>query len=354
MSDLHEQARCAVLALADEAIEATLAGLYERHAELYRRFGEPGRRACREDLRFHLAYLDGALAARDAAVFGAYIAWLAGVLESRGVPTVSLATSIDLLTAFFTARLPAAGAAAVAAILAGGSAALCDPAADPSPNGVLSGAATALTAHRDAPRLAELLTQGDRAGARVLAESAQGAGLSYLELGVALFQSALYRVGDLWRANRVSVAQEHLATALTQSYLANAYARAEFAPRQARQVLCACVAGNLHALGPRLVADAFEIAGWEASYLGANVPTRDLVAFADWQKPALIALSVSTATQIAALREALTALRGELGSRCPPLLVGGLAVNALPDLWRRLGADEWRADALGVGALARE
>jgi hypothetical protein len=34
-----------------------------------------------------------------------------------------------------------------------------------------------------------------------------------------LFQKSLYRVGEVWEFNRISVAREHLATAITEGFL---------------------------------------------------------------------------------------------------------------------------------------
>jgi methanogenic corrinoid protein MtbC1 len=347
MSGSHEQARLVIAGLADDAVEATLVRLYERYPALYRRFGDAGRRACRDDLRFHLAFLDGALAAEEPAAFADYVAWLAGILESRSVPTASLAASLELLADFFASHLTPGQSAVVGSVLATGGAAL-----RASGGSTAMGAGLARPGHPHATSLADLLTHGDRNGSRALANEAAEGGMGYLDLGVGLFQPALYQVGELWRQNRISVAQEHLATAMVQSYLADAYARAAFAGRRPRRAVCACVEGNQHALGLRLVADAFEIAGWDAAYLGPNVPTRDLLALVDAHAPDLVALSVSTTFQLTGLRAAVSALRGELAGRCPAILIGGLATNGLPDLWRRLGADDWCADALDAHALA--
>jgi methanogenic corrinoid protein MtbC1 len=345
---LHEASRRAVATLQDEAVEFALIRLYTRFPDMLRRFGERGRLACKEDLRFHLSFLDGALAVGEARMLTDYVRWLASVLESRSIPKASLEASLTALAEFFVQNLPIDQARPVQDLLQASRAALQDP------EGVtLLSHNWGPPVHTVAAGLAELLTRGDRAGARRIADQSMRDGATYLDLGVSLYQPALYRVGELWQTNRITVAQEHLATAMVQSALAQAFLDAEIAPPRAKQVVCACVEGNQHSLGLRLVADAFEIAGWDVTYLGASVPTRDLVSLVDAQRPALLALSVSTTFQLSALRGATTTLRGELQSQCPPILVGGLAANALPDLWRRLGADEWCADALQVHELAR-
>ena len=41
--------------------------------------------------------------------------------------------------------------------------------------------------------------------------------------------------------------------------------------------MIACVAGETHEIGTRMVADLLELAGWDTIYLGGNVPISDVV-----------------------------------------------------------------------------
>jgi len=72
--------------------------------------------------------------------------------------------------------------------------------------------------------LAALLA-GDRARCTALVEELLAAGVGLKDLYVHLFQRALYRVGELWERQRVSVAVEHLATAITERLLTLVQAR---------------------------------------------------------------------------------------------------------------------------------
>ncbi len=166
-----------------------------------------------------------------------------------------------------------------------------------------------------------------------------------------IVQAALQEVGRRWERNEVSVAQEHLATAITQRVLAQASLRASYLPANGRRALLACVQGNRHSVGLRIVADTLEIGGWEACFLGADVPNADLLAFASMRRPHLIALSLSLPEQLAPTRDAIRDLRDTLGDDCPPIWVGGLVTLRSDQLWRKLGADGWAVDALGRLAL---
>lgn len=191
----------------------------------------------------------------------------------------------------------------------------------------------------------EALLAGDQFSARSVMNAKLDAGVDLVEVNVSVVQPALYEVGQRWRHNQISVAQEHLATALCQTLLAGALLRVEPAPRRYRRALFACVEGNFHCLGLRMVADAFELAGWDSAYLGADVPTIALFRQIDSSRPDLVGLSVSLPQQVKVVRELIRMCRLELGEQCPPIMVGGLAMNSVDELWRRVEADAWYPDA---------
>ena len=118
-----------------------------------------------------------------------------------------------------------------------------------------------------------------------------------------MIQPAQYGIGKKWQNNQVTVAQEHLATAIAQSVMTLGLARSELPASNGKQVLLACVEGNNHAVGLQMVADAFQFAGWEVQFLGANVPTDALIRHLDQLKPDLLGLSVAFAQQLYVVRE---------------------------------------------------
>ena len=59
--------------------------LYKRYPELQDRFGEEGRRKCREDNVHHFNYLQAAADVAEEKIFVDYAIWLNSVLVSRGM-----------------------------------------------------------------------------------------------------------------------------------------------------------------------------------------------------------------------------------------------------------------------------
>jgi len=197
----------------------------------------------------------------------------------------------------------------------------------------------------ESPAFTEALLAGNRHEARNIINGQLDAGVDLVEVNVAVVQPALYEVGQRWQHNRISVAQEHLATAICQTLLAGALLRVKPAPPRGQRVLFACVEGNFHCLGLRMVADAFELAGWDSAYLGADVPTIALFRQIESSRPDLVGLSVSLPQQVAVVRELIRMCRFELSERCPPIMVGGLAMNSVDELWQHVEADAWYPDA---------
>jgi methanogenic corrinoid protein MtbC1 len=106
-------------------------------------------------------------------------------------------------------------------------------------------------------------------------------------------------------------------------------------------LVAAAVTGNTHDIGLRAVADLFQIAGWRSLFLGANVPATEIARAANTFGVDLVVLNATLATQLKPLGEAIATIKSEAPGR--KVLVGGLAFDGLPELWRELGADAYAA-----------
>lgn len=198
--------------------------------------------------------------------------------------------------------------------------------------------------------LVDALLDGDRSQARVLLAAHLDRTGSFLETVDGLVQPAMAEVGNRWEEGEVSVADEHLATATMQTVVAQALADLplDARPEGGGTLLAACVEGNDHALGLRVLSDAFELAGWRTRCLGADIPTDALVSMVERWRPDVLALSVSLEEQVPAAREVVDRVRA-LGGVQPTVLAGGpLDERELP---RSIGVDAW-ATSVGDGLRA--
>lgn len=330
-------------ALADDAAKWIIDQISLRYATVATPFGAHGRFQTRHDLLTHVEFLAAAVDVQAPACFTDYVVWLAGVLRARGVPVQTLIESLELLRQFLEERLPPAPLTAAQACLDGALAAL-------------AGDWQALTPlyqtrmpepHAAVEAFARCLIAGDSAAARAIVNASTGTGkgaASYVQIATHLFQPSLYAIGRMWERDEISIAQEHLASAVAQTLLVELFLKGPFQPSQGRMALLAAVEHNHHVIGLRMLADAYELAGLSVQYLGANTPTGALLAQVDHSRPDLVGLSVSLVQQLPTLRHCIAALHGEFGGRCPVILVGGLPTNRFADVWRHLGADAWSPD----------
>lgn len=286
--------------------------IYAQHGEALERFGPAGRQRCRQDILHHLDYLEAAAEVNDSTPFVWYVLWLKEVLGGRGVPAAHLAFSLQLIASFLVESLPHEVSARLQTILDAAQASLADPQA------LAHFGLTRLPALPQTPRYQLSILQGNRNQALASVVEAMDAGATLPEACVQIVQPALYEVGNLWQKNRITVAQEHLASAISQNVLVGAYLKASFLAPTGKSAVFACVEGNHHGLGLRMLSDAFETRGWDAAFLGTDVPTLALIKDIDARRPQLLALSVSLPQHLALVRQTVDILRAELGAACPP------------------------------------
>jgi diguanylate cyclase (GGDEF)-like protein len=135
----------------------------------------------------------------------------------------------------------------------------------------------------------------------------------------------MWRIGELWEEGELSVADEHLATALTHQVMAGVYGPSLDHKVKPGRVLLAGVEGEQHALGLRMAADVIELAGYETVYLGADVPTDDLLQAVAARSPDLVCLSATMPSSMPVLDRAIA----EIQHANPGLIVffGGQGVR---------------------------
>jgi methanogenic corrinoid protein MtbC1 len=170
---------------------------------------------------------------------------------------------------------------------------------------------------------------GDRQEAlRLVLEEGLERGVAVPDLHLKVVQRAQRQIGTLWQENRITVAQEHLATAISQLVVSQLY---RYLPRtrgNGRRVLVACAEGEQHEMGARIAADFLEMAGFDVHFLGANVPADSVAEMAAERRPGrrsvdLLVLSATTSICFPGLQATMRRVR-ELAPDLP-IMVGGSA-----------------------------
>lgn len=135
------------------------------------------------------------------------------------------------------------------------------------------------------------LVDGDKEKCASIVQSLLADGINLKDVYVELFQKSLYRIGKLWDHNQMSIPEEHLATQIIESLISR------FAPvstsESEKKVVVTCIDKEFHAIGAKMVSHVFELEGWKTYYLGASVPTKEIIKFVKQIDPEVIALSWS-------------------------------------------------------------
>jgi DNA-binding transcriptional MerR regulator/methylmalonyl-CoA mutase cobalamin-binding subunit len=150
----------------------------------------------------------------------------------------------------------------------------------------------------------------------------------------------LRAIGHGWTVQSVSVAQEHMATAVIRrllGWLLGVYQPGAGAPR----IVVATPPGEGHELGALMVSVSAAAEGWRVTYLGPDLPAADLLAAARQTAASAVGLSLihrgDPSRSAAVVRELRAGLPPEVS-----LLVGGA------------GAHDLRAEAEAIGVEVLE
>jgi methanogenic corrinoid protein MtbC1 len=187
----------------------------------------------------------------------------------------------------------------------------------------------------------DALIAGDRHTCTRITDREMEKATPVISLYADLYQPALYRIGELWSANRVSVATEHMATAITEGLLNRIYPHLISPRRNGRKAVLATLEDELHQVGVKMAADVFEMHAWDSVLPGAGRPSGELLQLVQNERPDLVGLSFSIFFHLDTLERMLGSLRAEYPDL--PIIVGGQGL--------RLGGEEVVAAFPGVSCV---
>lgn len=166
------------------------------------------------------------------------------------------------------------------------------------------------------------------------------------DIYIYIFQEAMRRVGELWHIGSISIGREHYCTVVTQYIMSTLYSNIFSSDKKNKKILACAVGSELHEMGIRMVADMFELDGWDTNYLGPNLPATEIVEYAVRYQPDIIALSVTMPYHISKLQETIQVIRNDQRLQEVKVLVGGL-----PFINNEILADSLEADGYALNAI---
>lgn len=177
-------------------------------------------------------------------------------------------------------------------------------------------------------RLYEALVKHDETSAAAIFGDALSA-LPLVSLFEELLVPTLVEVGESWYHGRIQVATEHFASNFFRGRLLSIY-QSLSNPHSTSRILIGSAPGELHEIGPMMMAVLIREAGYRVEYLGADLPLEDLVFYARGEHPRLIILSATmceSALDLARVEDLLKTIKPR-----PRFGFGGAAFSIYPEL----------------------
>jgi methanogenic corrinoid protein MtbC1 len=178
------------------------------------------------------------------------------------------------------------------------------------------------------PRISELFLQQaldrdiDAATQTVLA--ADEAGLPLEVTFNEVLRPALVEVGNLWESGAVLVSQEKEISEVSRDLVSELTLRHQQRTVRGPLILAGCVEGERHEIGLRMICGLLREEGFRVRYLGADIAPRFLLDAVRMRKPDVVLLSVTLASNLHSVRDAIETLRSGLQrDSIPPVVCGG-------------------------------
>lgn len=301
-----------------------------------------------QDALDQLVQLRQALATDSTDLFTDYVGWLKIVRCSQGESEGEFRMDLEATRDVLRQRLQPVQLGQLAAEYVEHSLQQLSGLPTAAPTGIETGHPLADLTHE----YIELLIAGDRHAASRLVMAAVESGTPVKDIYLHVFQPSQHEIGRRWQNNEVSVGQEHLCTAATQMIMSQLYPYIFSTDKNGRSLVATCVGGDLHEIGIRMVADFFEIAGWDTFYLGANTPSEAVVQAVTEHQVDVLGISATMSYHVQSVQQLIRAVRRAPNCSQVVIMVGGYPFQLDPDLWHKIGADATAADAQDAIATA--
>lgn len=324
-----------------------LADHFKLRPDMALRYTEHQKTHFKNDIAWILSFLAESVWTGEAILFDEFVSWLRTFLSSVKVPMKDVAESFALLKNRLANELDPDEFGEVSMLLDNATGILL--ASDHSVS--LPAAENFLTPMAESYLKFLLAGKKDEALSLIMGQIKGGMAIQKVYLEV--FQPVQYEIGRLWQSAKINVAQEHYCTAATQLVMSQLYPYLFTGEKKDRRLIVACVPNELHEMGARMVADFFEMNGWDTYYLGANTPVESIVRFVAELKPDCLAVSATMTYHVSMVHQMILAVRSMDGiSNKLKILVGGYPFKIAKELWKSLGADGFAHDATDAVGLA--
>lgn len=341
--DTNDAIYSSIQALTKKAIDMQ----YARHGDIWTKYNEVGYSKSLRDSGFHFTYLAEAVAVDNPILFIDYVSWMKVFFVSNNFPINTVTDTLEFMKPALDEELNPDQANLVKSFI--------DKALKEypeMPESLPSFIEQGQPYYNLAQKYLRALLDGRRHTASQVILDEVDRGMSVKDIYLHVFQTTQKEIGRLWQIGRISVAQEHFCTATTQMIISQLYPQIFSGKKIGLNLVATTVGGELHEMGMRMVADFFELEGWDTYFLGANTPAESVLYAIEMRKADIVAISATIPAHISKVRDLLDYIKSK--SQQPvKIMVGGYPFNVSKGLWQIIGADSYAENAEEAISVAR-
>lgn len=314
--------------------------IWQTYPQLEKKYTAFDKARCKEDVMYHLMYIADSVGADAPELFINYVAWVKSLFTAIGVSNESFLASLKIIREELSAFLPESQREKVDGILRRGITDFPKLQTDIESNLRPENPYYGLAAE-----YLEALLGGKRENAMKMILDRAKEESQIKDLYIHVFQPVQQELGRLWQMNKISVAQEHYCTAVTQLVMSQLYPYIFSTDKKETVFIGACVGDELHEIGIRMLTDFLEMEGWDTYFLGANTPITGVLQSISEYKADIIGISATMTYHIHKVGELIAAIRSEHRYDEVKILAGGYPFNRDTGLWKKVGADGFARNA---------
>lgn len=296
---------------------------YKLKEGYWKSFGSQGKKLSIRDAGYHLPFLAESIVADDPHIFREYVAWVKVLFNGLSFPDSVMVNTLKCTRDVLNEELRPELSTLTSQFIDEGIHQMEIPSIE-----ITSYIDDSTNLGKLARSYNNLLLKGDRNSAGNLIFDALKNGVKIEDIYIEVFQKSQYEVGRLWLTNQISVAKEHFCSAATQMIMSQLYPYIFSSQRNGKTFIGASVGGELHEIGIRMVADFFEMKGWDTYYLGANAPVTTILKAIEENQADLIGLSIGMPYHRSLLSDTIAEIRQSSIGKDIKIIIGGAALNS--------------------------
>ncbi len=317
-----------------------------RHPDWLERYGDAGRIRGIEDAKYHIDFLSSAIESGSTAPFEDYARWSSRMLASRGIDPKFVSENFDQIGESLNRVLSDDSAGMISHFIQAGRAACTDEAEKTEEN---KGGELAQTQQL----FLQSILKGHRQAAVTIALEALRSGAEIVDVYGEVLQESQYQLGRLWESNKITVAEEHMATAITQFVMAHIYPLIERPDKVRGKMVITGVEGEMHQIGANMVADVLEVKGWDVRFLGTNMPHHGILKAVEEHGADVVGISATMLFNLPKVIQIIDQLREKFAGDLK-IIIGGASFRHVPEMYSDIGADGFAPDLNTTIALLKK